>query len=1598
MTMIITDALLEASEIHANRTLSGPEREFIRDYYHRLPRDDFSEQATEELISSALRHRKLANTRKPGEVRVDLYSLAACKPESGSCTVLSLVMDDMPFLVDTLAILLTQQNLRIHRTIHPLFWVKRNKSNQITSIVRYRADDERRASNQLGESFIQIHFDATTGQQRTALKKAVRYAIREVQAVVADWTAIRGKLLFQAVEIENYPGTQGATSQSQWGQLLRWFEDHHFALLGYCEFDLDGPEQQPKIQADLSTALGFLRVLAEQGDAPIHDLLPPLACGDDKPFIITKSKQRSGIHRSAFMDCIILRQASPPNETQRNKQPNKQRVVCFLGLFTAASFVKPTKEIPLLRQKTEWILQQSTLRESSYAHKALRVILETLPRELLFQLGREKLFETSMEILNHQERRKTSVYIHQDQCGHFYSCLVYVPRDLFHSDLRIKIQQFLAEVLDADEVLFDVHFPDSILMRIHFIVHTRDGVPVTYDTASIEQVIRVMARDWNDGLKVRLGDRYGANQVEKLMERYADAFSTGYRDDFKISKAIIDIGEMEALKDHKIRSLFYLGDRDGKKLSRLKVYSHGESIPLSDILPTLENMGLRVLGERPYRIRRNSTDQVWIHDFELVGQQGNGLNIEADGDQLREILRRVRLGDADNDGFNQLALGTGLGWRQIMLLRACFKYLRQIRLRYSQEYVVDALTRNRSIAVLLCDLFEARFDPKRTDYSTESIEAEISDALEGVDSLDEDRILCALRDVIMAMLRCNYYQTDDLGEPKPYLSFKVDSLAIPRLPEPRPKYEVFVYSPRFEGIHLRGGEVARGGLRWSDRLEDYRTEVLGLVKAQMVKNAVIVPVGSKGGFVPKQLPIGDRDAVLQEAIACYQLFISGLLDLTDSISGEETLHPEQVVRHDGDDPYLVVAADKGTATFSDIANQISESRGFWLGDAFASGGSMGYDHKKMGITARGAWESVKRHFRELGKDIQTTPFTVLGIGDMSGDVFGNGMLLSKQTALVAAFNHLHIFIDPQPDPKISHAERKRLFEHPRSSWADYDHKLISKGGGVFKRSAKSIPLSPQIQKLVGSTLNRCSPNDLINHLLKMEVELLWNGGIGTYVKASDESHDEAQDKANDNLRVDANQLRCQVVGEGGNLGMTQKARIEFASLGGHCYTDAIDNSAGVDTSDHEVNLKILLNPMVSEEQMPLEQRNALLAEMETEVGELVLKNNYAQTQTVSVERHFAGQLMPQHVALIQALSALGMDRQVEFLPEDVALAERVEAGETLTAPELAVLLSYSKMALYDDLIASTLPDETALLSELEDYFPPVISERYPTQMRAHRLKREIISTHLTNRVIGQMGPAFPLRLASLTGRSSDCIARAWFTTQAILQSDELVAQIQALDNQIDASLQLQHLYSVTQMMEKASGWLLRNRPRVFDIDDAIDDLKPLLEKVLGKLVDYLQPEAQVSIQDASAKLVSAGLGQPLADQLARLSYALPALEIAGIDQKTKANLETTASTYFRVAAELDIAWLSQAIDALSSHNQWHERAQFALIADLAAHHAAITQHILDGDESVDQVADWLKTHSSDVTAYNSTIEQLKAQERPDFAMLSVLMSGLSQLV
>ena len=1011
-----------------------------------------------------------------------------------------------------------------------------------------------------------------------------------------------------------------------------------------------------------------------------------------------------------------------------------------------------------------------------------------------------------------------------------------------------------------------------------------DGIPDDYDVEAIEDRLVHVTRAWTDDLRAALIAEHGEQEGLRLYRRYRDAFSPAYRSDTDADTAVEDIDRLERMLEREGAMISLYDAQSGGQALRCKLYSSG-GVSLSEVLPTFEHMGARVVDERPYRVQPEGADPVWIYDF--------GLRLRADDvESVRGLFETAfldaRRGELEDDGLNALVLAAVLPGREVTILRAIARYLRQAGIAYSDAYMERTLVGHPDIARLLVKMFLARLDPDRPDEElAERLGRAMETAIDGVPSLDEDRILRNFMAVIRATVRTNYFRHDP-SEPPEYLSFKLEPERVPAVPEPRPAFEIYVYSPRFEGVHLRGGSVARGGIRWSDRPEDFRTEVLGLLKAQMIKNALIVPVGAKGGFVLKRPPRA-ADSLREEAIACYRLYLAGLLDLTDNIRGREVVPPERVVRHDGDDPYLVVAADKGTATFSDIANEVADRYGFWLGDAFASGGSRGYDHKQMGITARGAWESVKRHFRELGVDVQSEPMTVVGIGDMSGDVFGNGMLLSEQIRLVAAFDHRHVFLDPDPDPELSFAERKRLFEQERSSWEDYERSAISKGGGVHSREAKSIKITPQVAEALSIDAEESSPPELIRAILRAPVDLLWNGGVGTYVKAADETNGDVDDKANDALRVDGRELRCRVVGEGGNLGLTQRGRIEYAIAGGpehrggRINTDSIDNVGGVNASDHEVNIKILLDGLVADGELSVEDRNGLLAEMTGAVAEQVIYGSYTQTQALCIDRVEAPSMIDVHARLIRRLEqTAGLKRELEFLPSEEEISDRKAAHQGLVSPELAIVMAYAKLFLYRRLLESDLPDDQDLFGDLKRYFPPPLPDRYAERMREHRLRREIVATSLANQLVERVGTTFAFRLADETGAAPDVLARGYAVAREVFEMRAFWDAVQGLDNEVDAQIQLEMLIEGRRLVERATRWLVENQPGPLRIGETARRFEPGAALLAESLPDVLDDTGRERFDAELERLSDAGVPRWLATQVATMRWLPAAFDIVAV--------------------------------------------------------------------------------------------------------------------
>ncbi len=1635
MKNTVTESLISSLKRKLATKQSATEIDFLRVYYYRLSGQDFEIHRALEFRNAALAHRKLGNNRKPGETLVALYNFSPSEHprntrSQGSRargyqqrTMINIILDDQPFVINSLLMKLHSLRKTPLQTLHPLFRVSRDKNHKAIAYQRFHvapAADKKSvgtaAKNSCIESYIQFVIDHTPEKEHLAIATACKDVIAEINGVVADWKAMIQQAL-KHVSILDAMKKNVAVSEYdvEYGELFRWMTRDHFAFLGYCELDVqevpsadfastskgsispsntsaqksNKPSNKQIIKLRKSSLLGTLKTAYADDAKSVMAILPNMVFSKSAPLIFTKTRQRANIHRPNYMDCLLF-------DHDFDNKNTKKTVSCFIGFLAGSTATLPTSDIPYLRSKTAHILESSMLRKGGHSYKELRTILETLPREKIFQIDTKNLYSLCMTLLN-QERRKTRLHLHKNLCGHYYSCLVYVPRDLFNSQLRIKIQNFLREEIKAKEIEFDVYFSSSILTRIHYTIHTDPESAVIVNAVALETAVQEITRDWNDNLHEKLKLSYGLENAGKILDTFRDAFPAAYQQDFTIDNALADIQIFQNLNAIDIHASLQPSSRINVAMgiyASFKLYCT-EKIALSDAIPILENMGVRILGGRPYKIKTTKNNLYRILEFEIMRQDKKHFDFEISARSFETTFIQCRNNAIENDGFNELTLLAGISWRRINLFRAYFRYLKQIRLLYSENYIIEAITKNPALAVAISNLFSARFDPrkqKQKDTAIRKYNLQIKRRLNAVSTLDEERILRALLDVMSATLRTNYFQPEQDNSPKSYISFKLDSASIPNIPKPIPKFEIFVYSPRIEGVHLRGGLVARGGLRWSERAEDFRTEVLGLVKAQRVKNAVIVPVGSKGGFVAKQLPLSGQDDILAEVIACYKIFISGLLDITDNLSANKVIAPQNVVRMDDDDPYLVVAADKGTATFSDMANEISEHYRFWLSDAFASGGSAGYDHKKMGITARGAWESVKRHFRELGKDIQSEPFTVVGIGDMAGDVFGNGMLLSEQIQLIAAFNHKHIFLDPDADAAVSYQERKRIFALPRSAWTDYNTKLISKGGGIYSRDAKSIALSPQIKKALGATQDHYAPNDLINVILKAEVELLWNGGIGTYVKSSSESHEDAQDRNNDSLRVSACELNCKVIGEGGNLGMTQMSRIEFSQKGGLCYTDAIDNSAGVDTSDHEVNIKILLNAEMQKGRLSLKDRNTLLAKMEREVGHLVLANNYLQTQILSIETAYSSELMPRQCRAILQLEENGLlNRELEYLADNATLNQRFEAGDYLTRPELAVLLSYSKMDLYQQLLDSELPDNRYLKEEIEHYFPELISRKYRRQIHKHRLKREIISTQITNNLVGIMGASFHLRLAELTSNSVETITAAYIAARDILQSNTVIEKIQLQDNKIHARLQMRCLIDIAATLESAMLWLLRYTNQPIDIHSTVKRFSKGYQQLLR---DF----EKTAILPNNFK--KGGLPKSLASNLAARVALTNGMEIINIALNSKQSVTLVAEVYFGIEQLLGLEWLQHEIANLQVNNNWHEKSKFSLANDLRSHQTDITANIVASASETsasNRLDAWADNNRQVIDNLGKMIKHLIEENHPDFAMLSVLVSELSRL-
>jgi glutamate dehydrogenase len=1584
--------------------LSKPEapgfETFFRRFYDRIGAADLARFSPEDLYGAALAAWKFAARRRPGEALVRLYNpQVEAHGWSSPHTIAELVNDDMPFLVDSVTGALQRAGLHVHLVIHPILHARRDAKGKLQELAA--AGEE----GAVAESVMHVQLDQQTDPAALAeLEARLRSVLADVRAAVEDWRAMRARLEETVADLARRADGEDAEEAAEARSFLAWLADDNFTFLGARDFTIDRSGKDDSLAVVEGSGLGVLRdpdrqVLVTPGS--MRGLAPIVRQFLDQPglLLITKTSVRGTVHRAVHMDYVGVKRFDDNGRVIGERR--------FVGLLTSASYSRSPREIPLLRRKVRQVLERADLDPASHDGKALTHILDAYPRDELFQIDLDALLEISTGILALQDRPQVRLFARRDQFSRYFSCLIFAPRERFDTNMRLKFEAILVRELNGRVSNFYTQVGESPLARIHYVIGTNPGdSPADPDYAAIEAKLAQAARLRADELREALLERHGEAEGNRLAQRWSAAFPTSYEETYDARQALADIEKLEGMRGDQALALnFYRLVEDAEHAVRLKVYHRGSAVALSECLPMLENMGLKVIGEQPFRTRLADGEEVWIQDLQMEQASGEALDLGRLKPLMEEAFARIFDGEVENDGFNRLVARAGLAWREVAALRAMAKYLRQAGAAFSQAYMEDALAAHPSIACSLVDLFRARFDPAasgdRTAASTAAVER-IEAGLEQVASLDEDRILRRYLNLIQAMVRSNFYQRGAAGGPKPYLSFKLDSGRIDELPQPRPFREIWVYSPRVEAVHLRGGKVARGGIRWSDRREDFRTEVLGLMKAQMVKNAVIVPVGSKGGFVPKRLPAsGEREAVLAEVVESYKTFMRGLLDLTDNLKGTELMPPPDVVRWDEDDPYLVVAADKGTATFSDIANGVAAEYGYWLGDAFASGGGAGYDHKAMGITARGAWEAVKRHFRELGRDVQSQDFTVVGVGDMSGDVFGNGMLMSKHIRLLAAFDHRDIFIDPAPDAARSYAERERLYKLPRSSWQDYDKSLISKGGGVFSRKAKSIALSPEMKALTGLAADAATPAELMRALLKAEADLLWNGGIGTYVKASGESHAQAGDRANDAIRVDGRELRCKAVGEGGNLGFTQRGRIEYALAGGRINTDAIDNSAGVDCSDHEVNIKVLLDAVCVEGELTLKQRNRLLSEMTDEVAALVLRDNYLQTQALSMLQARAPAQLESQMRFARELERAGrLDPALEFLPDRESVAERMTAGQGLMRPELAVLLAYAKMTLYQELVESDLIESEYLANDLLKYFPRPLRKKYGQAIMRHRLRAEIVATVEANSIVNRMGVTFVHETRAETGEPAGAVARAYALARDSFEMRPIWNAVEALDAKAPAELQTEILLATVDLLRRATLWFLRNLPQPIRIAPQLKTFQAGLSALRAAMPKVLGGREAEAYAARCAELERRGASAELAGRAAALQPLAAGLDIVQGAAAGGRSIEEVARAYFLVGDRLRLDWLRAAADGLGAADHWERQAVAAIVDDLYGQQRAFAGAALQAANGAGPdaaVEHWLEANRSVVARTVEAVDEFQ-QNGLDLAKLALANRGLRRLI
>jgi glutamate dehydrogenase len=1593
----ILDTILAARV--QSQTLSNRQqiKTFLSQYFAHVPYEDLQGRDEKTMARAALSHLEFGAVRRKGQALVRFFNPTL--EEHGYESAFSffeMVNDDMPFLVDSVLAAINRQGLTVHITVHPIIRAIRDRSGRISKVVPADSDE-----GDL-ESYIRFAIDKETDPQHIKLlKQEILKVLADVRVAVRDWQKMRDKMCEARGLMEYGPPGVDDELRSESQKLLEWFVDDHFTFLGYREYKLLHRRERVFLKPIEGSGLGLLSQDA-RGENKTTELtreMQRLTRSKDW-LILTKANSRSTVHRHAYLDYIGVKVYNKKGVAVGEKR--------FIGLFTSIAYSESPRNIPLLRHKVKRIMERTEVDPSGHRGKALMHILDTFPRDELFESSVADLARTTMGILNLQDRQRVRLFVRRDTFRRFFSCIVFVPRERYTTAVRRRIEAILKNRFAGIAIDSSVQISDSPLARLHTIVRMPPGDRPRISVHEIEAEIAHVIVGWADRLREEMAQAFGDSDGHKLFRVYGDVFPAGYQEDTDPRDACSDISSIDKMLAAGRRRAVELYSPDGSAPGHMHfmIFSAGEPLALSDALPILEEMGLDVYTERPYELKMHGGESLWIQDFHLRHRGGSEIDVKAASARFEECFMRVLEGDAEIDGLNRLTLTADLDWRKTSLLRCYAKYLQQLGLPFSQDYMEDVLAAHPRLVGLLLEQFQAMFDPaiskNRRTGLLRTVEPAVRREVGKAKNVDEDRILSAFSGAVNATLRTNFYLPGDFHGHRRCISIKLDPSALSEAPLPRPKYEIFVFSPDVEGVHLRGGDIARGGLRWSDRREDFRTEVLGLMKAQVVKNTVIVPTGAKGGFFCKRMPNGDRDIVMQTGIACYRTFISGLLDITDNVVEGEVVTPEGVIRRDGEDPYLVVAADKGTATFSDIANEISQSYGFWLDDAFASGGSAGYDHKKMGITARGAWEAVNRHFREQGVNTQKDPFTVAGIGDMSGDVFGNGMLLSRRIRLVAAFNHQHVFLDPEPDMAASFKERQRLFKLPRSNWADYDEKVISKGGGVFSRQAKTIRLSKEVRRMLGTEETSLQPDKLIRAILRMDVDLLWNGGIGTYVKAGNESHADVGDRSNDSVRVNAGELRCKVIGEGGNLGLTQLARIEYSLNGGRVNTDFIDNSGGVDSSDREVNIKILLSDVAERKGLTRQKRNELLASMTDNVADLVLRANYMQTQALSMAEVRSFERMDEIARVITGLEKSGLlDRNLEYLPDDNELEERKARNQGITRPELAVVLSYAKIDVYNSLMSSGESLDDFLKTHPMRYFPEVLRRRYMDFIPEHRLSPHILATLIANDIVNRMGPAFVKRMQLDTGADIVTIARAYTIARQVVRAGALNREIEELDNVIPASAQTAMLFELSRVQRHATYWLIEHIGEDLEIDAVVERLKPGMGVVYGRTGAVMSTAARKRHGRAKQNYTDMGVPEKLADKMAALLLTRVGLDISDLATTYKRDAMDAARVYSVFNERLGIFALHTGTEDLQVQGRWQAMARSNLRDELFRIRRDMAAQILKkrSKKGVRQLVDeWLSARNEQVERFTSMLDEMRLRGSVDFASLSVAAVELRELV